>query len=108
MSYAKDTQSRKWMLVINNPEEHGLTIEMIIELLNLFFRIISAWLLKSRPPGLIISISSCTPHLLFGSVRSRTSFPLPILKSQKEAVFRIGNTSAKMESGKAPIRQTPV
>ena len=36
MSYAKDTQSRKWMLVINNPEEHGLTIEMIIELLNLF------------------------------------------------------------------------
>ena len=36
MSNVKDTQSRKWMLVINNPEEHGLTIEKIIELLNLF------------------------------------------------------------------------
>ena len=36
MSNVKDTQSRKWTLVINNPEEHGLTIEIIIELLNRF------------------------------------------------------------------------
>ncbi len=36
MSYSKDTQSRKWTLVINNPEEHGFTTERIIELLHLF------------------------------------------------------------------------
>ena len=31
MSNVKDTQSRKWMLVINNPEDHGLTKDKIIE-----------------------------------------------------------------------------
>ena len=36
MSYEKDTQCRKWTLVINNPEEHGFTMEKIIELLHLF------------------------------------------------------------------------
>ena len=36
MPNVKDTQSRKWMLVINNPEDHGLTKDKIIELLNLF------------------------------------------------------------------------
>ena len=36
MPYAKDTQSRKWILVINNPEEHGFTREKIIELLHKF------------------------------------------------------------------------
>jgi len=107
MSNVKDTQSRKWMLVINNPEDHGLTKDKIIELLNLFHPDYFC-LAAEISPGLIISISSCTPLLLFGSVRSRIGFLPPISNRQKEAAFRIGNMSVKTESGKAPIRLIPV
>lgn len=40
-------QSRKWNLVINNPQEYELTREIIIDRLNSLFQIIIAYPKKS-------------------------------------------------------------
>ena len=73
MSYSKDTQSRKWTLVINNPEEHGFTTERIIELLHLFnpdYFCMAEEIASSGTHHIHIFLYSHSP-IRFGTVKNR-------------------------------------
>ena len=73
MSYSKDTQSRKWTLVINNPEEHGFTAERIIELLHLFnpdYFCMAEEIASSGTHHIHIFLYSHSP-IRFGTVKNR-------------------------------------
>ena len=87
MSYAKDTQSRKWMLVINNPEEHGLTIEIIIELLNRFhpdYFCLAAEISSTGTYHIHIFLFS-TSAMRFGTVKGR--FPTAHIEMARGSCF---------------------
>lgn len=73
MSYKKDTQCRKWTLVINNPEEHGLDIEKITELLHLFhpdYFCLAAEISSTGTYHVHIFIYSTSP-IRFGTLKNR-------------------------------------
>ena len=73
MSYSKDTQSRKWTLVINNPEEHGFTREQSVELLHLFnpdYFCLAEEIAASGTHHIHIFLYSHSP-IRFGTVKNR-------------------------------------
>ena len=81
MSYSKDTQSRKWTLVINNPEEHGFTRERIVELLHLFnpdYFCLAEEIAESGTHHTHIFLYSHSP-IRFGTVKNR--FPTAHIES---------------------------
>ena len=83
MSNVKDTQSRKWMLVINNPEDHGLTKDKIIELLNLFhpdYFCLAAEISSTGTYHIHIFLYSTSP-IRFSSVKNR--FPTAHIEPAK-------------------------
>ena len=78
MTYGKGTQCRKWILVINNPEDHGLTIEKIIELLMLFhpdYFCLAAEISSTGTYHIHIFLFS-TSAMRFGTVKRR--FPISL------------------------------
>ena len=83
MSYANNTQSRKWNIVINNPLTHGLTIEMIIELLYLFnpdYFCLAAEISSTGTYHIHIFLYSSSP-IRFGTVKKR--FPTAHIEPAK-------------------------
>ena len=88
MSNAKDTQSRKWMLVINNPEDHGLTTDKIIELLNLFhpdYFCLAAEISSTGTYHIHIFLYSTSP-IRFSTVKNR--FPTAHIEPAKGSCFQ--------------------
>ena len=87
MTYDKGTQCRKWILVINNPEDHGLTIEKIIELLMLFhpdYFCLAAEISSTGTYHIHIFLFS-TSAMRFGTVKGR--FPTAHIEMARGSCF---------------------
>ena len=108
MSYSKDTQSRKWTLVINNPEEHGFTAERIIELLHLFspdYFCMVEEIASSGTHHIHIFLYSHSP-IRFGTVKNRfpTAHIEPVRGSCRENRDYIRKEGKWAETAKAETR----
>ena len=108
MSYSKDTQSRKWTLVINNPEEHGFTAERIIELLHLFspdYFCMAEEIASSGTHHIHIFLYSHSP-IRFGTVKNRfpTAHIEPVRGSCRENRDYIRKEGKWAETAKAETR----
>ena len=83
MSYANNSQSRKWNIVINNPNDHGFTIDVIIELLYLFnpdYFCLAAEISSTGTYHIHIFLYSSSP-IRFGTVKKR--FPTAHIEPAK-------------------------
>ena len=108
MSYSKDTQSRKWTLVINNPEEHGFTTERIIELLHLFnpdYFCMAEEIASSGTHHIHIFLYSHSP-IRFGTVKNRfpTAHIEPVRGSCRENRDYIRKEGKWADTAKAETR----
>lgn len=93
-------QSRKWLLTINNPEEHKITKELVIELLNLFHPNYYCFVFELSDSGTIhmhIFIYSTSP-IRFNTIKNR--FPVAHIDKANGSVTENRNYLLKVGTEK--------
>ena len=99
---SNNMQSRKWALVINNPQEANLDHPAIIEILHRFapdYFCLSDEISKTGTYHTHIFLFSNSP------IRLKHAFRLLTLKKRMEVLRKIGIISVRMENGKIQKNQ---
>ena len=106
--YDNKAQSRKWLLTINNPLDHGMTHDEIIDRAQKFnpdYVCLADEVGASGTLHTHVYLYSSSP-MRFGTVKKR--FLPPTLTRPPEHRRRFGIMSASKENGQTPIRRRPV
>lgn len=102
---SNNMQSRKWALVINNPQEANLDHPAIIEILHRFapdYFCLSDEISKTGTYHTHIFLFSNSP-IRFSTLKTR--FPIAHIEKRMAVLRKIEITSAKMENGKIQKNQ---
>ncbi len=106
--YENQMQSRKWQLTINNPQDHGMTHDEIIDRTQKFnpsYMCLADEIGEQGTYHTHVFFCSSSP-MRFGTVKKR--FLPPILTRPTEQHRRIGTTSERKASGQNPVNPKPV